>query len=120
VVGAIVGVGASDDVEAAQKTLLSIADRRVMRQAAAVAYLTELPALKVALRYWSVAADYSAISADLMKPVEDRCHRRKAREAAQSSTGGSSGSGVCALIGAKLPEDGAGRAAISRQATKTA
>ena len=66
----VVGVGESEDVDEAQKALL------------AIAFVSEVGAAKVTLRYWTAAADFAAVSAELMKVVEHRFYRRKARRAA--------------------------------------
>lgn len=80
----VISVGEHDDIEETRKLLLSIAngDARVSRQPAATAFVSELGAVKVTLRYWSRAGDHFAVAADLMRTVEDRLCRRRARKAA--------------------------------------
>jgi small conductance mechanosensitive channel len=80
----VVGLAERDDVDAAQKAMLAIAnaDPRVRKQPTAVTFISELGAVKVTLRYWTAAADFFAVSTDLMKAIDGRFHKgEKARAA---------------------------------------
>jgi small conductance mechanosensitive channel len=80
----VVSLPEDEDVEAAQETLLAIAsaDPRVKKQPPAQTFISELEPVKITLRYWTSAADFSGTSVDLMKAIDQRFHKRDASRAA--------------------------------------
>jgi small conductance mechanosensitive channel len=80
----VVGLAEGDDVDEAQKALLAIAgaDPRVKKQPAATTFLSELSPVRVTLRYWTGAADFFAVAADLTKAADRRFHRHDGSRAA--------------------------------------
>lgn len=66
-----IGIGYEDDIDLAQKTLIDLArtDRRVLRDPAPTAFVTQLgdSAVSVTLRYWTGDADFLSTRHELTK-----------------------------------------------------
>jgi small conductance mechanosensitive channel len=79
-----VSVAEGENLDEAQCALAAIANAhpKVKKQPPATTFISELGAMKVTLRYWTDASDFSATSADLMREVERRLYRRGNSQAA--------------------------------------
>jgi small conductance mechanosensitive channel len=80
----VVSLPDDQDIDAAQMVLKAIAeaDPRVKKQPPPETFLAELGSVKVTLRYWTSALDFSAVSAGLMEAIDKRYHRNgSAKEA---------------------------------------